>query len=253
MISLYFSSIVVIEVESRTYVIGWFSLCNFGNKYISLSLSLRLVNPLLHSLKCFTSTVRSHLSSQMIHYECNLHNLLQFGINRWWYIFLIKEINEITAVHWHENASANPSLLSQWYFISLMCSYDSYNSLQSSHHHTGVVESLASIWHQSICNHRVHLQLSFLTKCSSVIIPLAHCDGFLHYNDVTMGAIESQITSLTSVYSTIYSEADQRKHQSSASLAFVRNSPVTDEFPAQMASDAENASIWLIWYHSYYT
>ena len=32
----------------------------------------------------------------------------------------------------------------------------------------------------------------------------------------------SQITNLTIVYSTIYSGADQRKHQSSASLAFVR-------------------------------
>ena len=32
----------------------------------------------------------------------------------------------------------------------------------------------------------------------------------------------SQITSLTIVYSTVYSDADQRKHQSSASLAFVR-------------------------------
>ena len=42
-----------------------------------------------------------------------------------------------------------------------------------------------------------------------------------------MGAIASQITSLTIVYSTVYSDADQRKHQSSASLAFVSpvNSP----------------------------
>ena len=37
-----------------------------------------------------------------------------------------------------------------------------------------------------------------------------------------MGAIASQITSLTIVYSIIYSDADQRKHQSFASLAFVR-------------------------------
>ena len=43
-----------------------------------------------------------------------------------------------------------------------------------------------------------------------------------HYNDVIMGAIASQITSLTIVYSTVYSDADQRKHQRSASLAFVR-------------------------------
>ena len=36
-----------------------------------------------------------------------------------------------------------------------------------------------------------------------------------------MGAIASQITSLPSVYSTVYSDAGQRKHQSSASLALV--------------------------------
>ena len=42
-----------------------------------------------------------------------------------------------------------------------------------------------------------------------------------HYTDVIMGAIASQITSLTIVYSTVYSDAGQRKHQSSASLAYV--------------------------------
>ena len=43
-----------------------------------------------------------------------------------------------------------------------------------------------------------------------------------HYTDVIMGAVASQITCLTMVYSTVYPGADQRKHQSSASLAFVR-------------------------------
>ena len=37
-----------------------------------------------------------------------------------------------------------------------------------------------------------------------------------------MDTMASQITSLTTVYSTVYSGADQRKHESSASLAFVR-------------------------------
>ena len=46
-----------------------------------------------------------------------------------------------------------------------------------------------------------------------------------HYNDAIMGAIASQITSLTIVYSTVYSGANQRKHQSPASLAFVRGIP----------------------------
>ena len=44
--------------------------------------------------------------------------------------------------------------------------------------------------------------------------------GDTHFGDVIMGAIASQITNLTIVYSTVYSDADQ-KHQSSASLAFV--------------------------------
>ena len=43
-----------------------------------------------------------------------------------------------------------------------------------------------------------------------------------HYNDVIMTTIASQITSFTVVYSIVYSGADQRKHQSSTSLAFVR-------------------------------
>ena len=37
-----------------------------------------------------------------------------------------------------------------------------------------------------------------------------------------MNTMVSQITSLTIVYSAIYSGTDQRKHQSSASLVFVR-------------------------------
>ena len=45
-----------------------------------------------------------------------------------------------------------------------------------------------------------------------------------NYNDVIMGAIASQITSLTIVYLTVYLDADQGKHQGSVSLAFVRGS-----------------------------
>ena len=43
-----------------------------------------------------------------------------------------------------------------------------------------------------------------------------------HYSDIIMGTMASQITCVVIVYSTIYSGADQRKHQSSASLTFVR-------------------------------
>ena len=43
-----------------------------------------------------------------------------------------------------------------------------------------------------------------------------------HYNDVKLSAIVSQITSLSIIYSTVYSDTDQRKHQNSSSQAFVR-------------------------------
>ena len=47
----------------------------------------------------------------------------------------------------------------------------------------------------------------------------------IQYNDIIMTTMASQITSLAVVYSTVYSDADQRKHQSSASLALCGNSP----------------------------
>ena len=62
-----------------------------------------------------------------------------------------------------------------------------------------------------------------------VVVQVIKCTGFFvvcvcciyNYNDVIMTMIASQITSLTVVYSTVYSDANQRKHQSYASLAFV--------------------------------
>ena len=80
----------------------------------------------------------------------------------------------------------------------------------------------------------------------------------LHYSDVIMSAMVSQITSLTIVYLTVYSGADQRKHQSSSFTGLCAgNSAVTGEFPAQMACNAENVSIgwrhhdmkyWMNWW-----
>ena len=43
----------------------------------------------------------------------------------------------------------------------------------------------------------------------------------IYYSDAIISAMASQITSLTIVYSTVYISADQRKHQSSALLAFM--------------------------------
>ena len=61
-----------------------------------------------------------------------------------------------------------------------------------------------------------------------------------------MTTMSSQITSLTIVYSTVYSGADQTKKTSKRRVTGLcaGNSPGTGEFPAQMASNAENVSIW---------
>ena len=69
-----------------------------------------------------------------------------------------------------------------------------------------------------------------------------------HYNDVIMDMIASQITSPTIVYSAVYSDADQSiQSKLRVTGLCVGNSPGTGEFPAQMASNAENVSIW--WRH----
>ena len=62
-----------------------------------------------------------------------------------------------------------------------------------------------------------------------------------------MGAIASLITSLTIVYSTDYSDADKKTSKLRVTGLCVGNLPGTGEFPAQMASNAENVSIW--WRH----
>ena len=69
-----------------------------------------------------------------------------------------------------------------------------------------------------------------------------------HYSDVTVGTMASQITSLTIVYSSVYSDAD-KKHTPKLRVTGLcaGNSPVTGEFPAQKASNRQNASIW--WRH----
>ena len=64
------------------------------------------------------------------------------------------------------------------------------------------------------------------SKCSPLID-----SGVFHYSEVIMGAIASQIISLTIVYSDVYSGANQRKHQM---------------FPFE-SKETSNVSIW--WRH----
>ena len=67
-------------------------------------------------------------------------------------------------------------------------------------------------------------------------------------NDVILNAMASQITSLTIVYSTVYSRRRSKKTSTLHVIGICEgNSPLFAEFPAQRASNAENVSYW--WRH----
>ena len=74
-------------------------------------------------------------------------------------------------------------------------------------------------------------------------------DITFHYNDVIMDTMAPQINSLTIVYSTVYSGADQRKHQSSASLAFVwgiHRGPVNSPHKWSVTPYKHRLSPWML-------
>ena len=88
------------------------------------------------------------------------------------------------------------------------------------------------IWSFSILNPILHYHLSIISCCEfseneSVsnkwqYVQILFVWPRVHHIDVIMSAMASQITSFTIIYSTDHSGTDQRKYQSSASLAFVR-------------------------------
>ena len=85
------------------------------------------------------------------------------------------------------------------------------------------------------------------TICSVHGRKRSHRDRRCHCNDVIISTMAAQITSLTIVYSIVYSGAEHRKHQSSASLAFVRGIHRWPVNSRTRARNAENVSIW--WRH----
>ena len=145
--------------------------------------------------------------------------MLHLGIKKW------STLVQIMA--WHFNDTPMPDQMPNTYHISIKWNLSELE-----------IEYNTFLWRKYIWN-------CFLQNfCQFVQASICQ----IHYGDVIMGAIASQITSLTVVYSTVYSDADQRKYQSSASLVFEWGiHRGTSEFPVQMASNEENVSIW--WHH----
>ena len=116
-------------------------------------------------------------------------------------------------------------ILETWRYIKLTATQlflwhivqaDSKESVETQYQSSSVREYTAAdgfrhkvpVTHKAFLSHDVSMKLPNAMLC--------------HYNDVIMSSLASQITSPTIVYSTVYSGADQRKHQSSASRSFVR-------------------------------
>ena len=95
--------------------------------------------------------------------------------------------------------------------------------------------------------------LNLLSKIENVItadvswVYTDPCPCPSHYSDVIMGVIACQITSLTIVYSAVYSSTYKKNIKIRVNGLCAGNSPMTGEFPVQMASNTENVSIW--WRH----
>ena len=69
-------------------------------------------------------------------------------------------------------------------------------------------------WHRHVIEAHIEIWLAMADRAFKQL--------HYHYSDVIMSKMASQITSVLIVYLTVCSGPDQRKHHSSASLAFVR-------------------------------
>ena len=71
-----------------------------------------------------------------------------------------------------------------------------------------------------------------ITVCRIALCPISQTtyEKKTHYSDVIMSMMASKITSLTIIYATVYSGADEKK---TSTLRVTGLSPVTGQFPAQ--------------------
>ena len=113
----------------------------------------------------------------------------------------------------------------QMAFVDSIIPYFMYGALSKAGHIFGQ-------WCDRCCTPQ-----AYMTYCIGVCVILT-CSWYLSYIDVIMSTVASKITSLTSVYSTVYRSNKTSKLRVTGLCA--GNSPVTGEFPTQRASDAQN-------------
>ena len=99
-------------------------------------------------------------------------------------------------------------------------------------------------WKKRVCG------TEYIVHATACMLPLCDQWQLQHYTDVILSAMASHITGVLIVCSIIYSGADQRKHQSSVSLAFVRGIrrwPVNSPHKGAVTRKIPFYSIW--WRH----
>ena len=109
-------------------------------------------------------------------------------------------------------------------YISCILSYkwiihSTYNKIVSLLITTSGHKIIRTVWSKYILFYHKRTALRLYQLSLNIVVIYLSC---YHYNDVIMSTMASQITSLMIVYPAVYSDTGQRKHQSSASLAFVR-------------------------------
>ena len=146
----------------------------------------------------------------------------------------------IKLVHALQNPR-NKSLPKTSIYLKWKISYETHcwQKLMNTLVPTSAVGLKSGWWGSSQSLHKCHRICG--QRCSSIMLIT------LNYCDVVISAIASRITAVSVVGSSVCSDADQRKHQSSASLAFLRGihrSPVNSPHKGTVT---ENVSIW--WRH----
>ena len=105
--------------------------------------------------------------------------------------------------------------------------------------------SICKIPHYNFMTAKLFVRKQVLGGCYTGIWHSQDCHGVSHYNDVIMSAMASQ-SPASRLFAQRFSQgADKRKHQSSASVAFVRGiHRWSVNSPHKWPINAENVSIW---------
>ena len=131
------------------------------------------------------------------------------------YWSFIHGCEDVLSLTWHIMGQLCISTKSiNWHYNWKYCDKDHYRPIylclciSGNHHSTAIPENTRNLYKSMV--RKWIFRLPQTTSCI-----------FFHYSDVRMSAMASKMTSVSIVYSTVCSGADQRKHRSSASLAFV--------------------------------